>query len=110
MQEIRASTKVTGKRREASVAAAKRKVKDGAIYLIRRHGAYFREGAHGYTNELAAAGMFSGADARRYLEVEGLSVVPLASLRRKIAAEAQTMEGAAAALRRLEQIANHPSA
>lgn len=110
MQEIRASTKVTGQRRVASIEAAKRKVKDGAIYLISRHGAYFRPGAHGYTTELAAAGIFSGDDARRYLEVEGLSLVPLKSLRRKIAAEADLMESAAAALRRLAQVANHPSA
>jgi hypothetical protein len=80
MKEIAASTRVTGKRRIASVEAARRKVRDGGIYLIRRHGSFFRPDAHGYTTELAAAGVFDGATARRYLDVEGLSVVPARSL------------------------------
>lgn len=84
---IMASTKVGGKRRQTSIAAQKRRVKDGQWYLIRRHGAYFRPGAHGYTVHLAAAGIFDAAKARSYLDVEGVSVVPLVSVRAKIEAE-----------------------
>lgn len=84
MIEIAASTKVRGKRWVASVEAAKRKVRDGEIYLIRRHGGYFRPGAHGYTTEISAAGIFPGTVARGYLDVAGLSVVPLWSMRKAI--------------------------
>lgn len=80
MKEIKASTKVTGARRMASIEAARRKVRDGQVYLIRRHGAFFRRDAHGYTTHLAAAGLFSAAAARNYLDVEGLSVVPARSM------------------------------
>ena len=81
MREIKASIRVTGARRIASIEAAKRKVKDGQFYFIRRHGGYFRAGAHGYCHEVAGAGIFTAETARKYLDVEGLSVVPLKSMR-----------------------------
>lgn len=75
LNEITASERARGKNRERSVAAARRKVKDGALYLIRRHGQWFRPGAHGYTSEVSDAGLFDAKEARGYLDVEGLSVV-----------------------------------
>lgn len=101
MIQIAASTKVRGRRWAASVEAAKRKVKDDEQYLIRRHGAYFRPDAHGYTDHLAAAGTFAGADARRYLDVEGLSVVPLRSMRETISTQIAEAEYAAVRLKEL---------
>lgn len=77
MAVIMASTKVTGKNRLRSIEAARRKIKDDGIYLIRRHGSWFKPMARGYTNDIAAAGTFSGREARGYVSVEGLSVVPL---------------------------------
>lgn len=44
MREIKASDKVTGARRIASIEAARRKVKDGELYFIRRHGRCFGMG------------------------------------------------------------------
>ncbi len=99
--EIKASTRVTGKRRWASVVAAKRKVSDGTLYLIRRHGGFFRPGASGYTESLASAGVFDGRKARAYLDVEGLSIVPLHSIAGRIKAEAIAAERAAITLRKL---------
>jgi hypothetical protein len=99
MREITASTKVRGARRNASVAAAQRKVRDGSIYLIRRHGAFFRPKAEGYTSVLANAGLFDAATARGYLGVEGLSVVPVKSVVKRAKAECAAAEAALASLR-----------
>jgi hypothetical protein len=99
MREIIASTRVTGKRRIASIDAAKRKVRDGSLYLIRRHGGYFRPEAHGYTTDLAAAGVFDGQTARGYLDVEGLSVVPVKSVIRRVKADIIEAEHNAQTLR-----------
>jgi hypothetical protein len=85
--EIAASTKVRGKRWLASVLAAERKVKDDQFYFIRRHGSYFRPLASGYTNHLGAAGIYTGEVARKYLSVEGLSVIPLKRMRERLKAE-----------------------
>ena len=101
--EIKASVRVTGLRRVASIEAARKRVRDGEVYFIRRHGGYFRPGAHGYTDHIAAAGLFSPKDARRYLEVEGLSVVPFSALRREVAAEAKDYAQRAAMLRKMLQ-------
>lgn len=99
MTEIKASTKVTGKRRVASIEAARRKVRDGSLYLIRRHGGYFRPGARGYTVELAAAGTFPAVTARQYLDVEGLSVVPIQAVVARASAELAESESRTAGLR-----------
>lgn len=72
---IMASEKARGKTRIRSVEAARRKVEDYQIYLIRRHGQWFRPGAHGYTSEVNDAGLFLAHEARGYLDVEGVSVV-----------------------------------
>lgn len=58
-----------------SVAVARKRIKDGP-YLISRHGGWFRPDAQGYTNSLSEAGIFTADEARRYIDVDGLSVVP----------------------------------
>ena len=88
MREIKASDKVTGARRIASIEAARRKVKDGELYFMRRHGAYFRPGAHGYCQDVAAAGLFTAEKARVCLDVNGLSVVPLKHMRETLMGQA----------------------
>lgn len=63
-----------------SLAACQKRVQADSEYFIRRHGGWFRPGAHGYTNELAEAGVFAGADAKGYLQAEGVSLIPVASM------------------------------
>lgn len=46
-------------------------------YLIRRHGAFFRPDAAGYTTEIAAAGLYSREEAEKYLDAEGVTIHPL---------------------------------
>lgn len=58
-----------------AVAVARKRIKDGP-YLISRHGGWFRPEAKGYTNSLSEAGIFTADEARRYIDVDGLSVVP----------------------------------
>lgn len=99
MREIKASTKATGSRRERSVEAARRKVKDGELYFIRRHNAFFRPRACGYTTHLPHAALYTAETARAYLDVEGLSVVPLTSMRDEIARMADDSAADAATLR-----------
>ncbi len=81
MKEIKATTRYRGERRWKSIEAARRKVKDGQMYFLRRHGSWFRPDAHGYTRELCAAGIYDSKTARNYLDVEGLSVVSLRSMK-----------------------------
>jgi hypothetical protein len=106
MREIKASTKVHGTRRNASVEAARRRVRDGELYLIRRHGGFFRPGAHGYTIHLAAAGLFDAKVARSYLSVDGLSVVPVGSVVKRAQIELSEAEAIAAGLRDFLAIAD----
>lgn len=73
--------KGVGKGRRKSIEACQKRIVDTDDYFIRRHGGWFREGAHGYTDDIAAAGIFSAEDARKYIDVEGLSVVPFKSAR-----------------------------
>lgn len=70
-----------GKRFFKSVEACKKRVRDDEDYFIRRHGGWFRPNAQGYTCDIAEAGLFPGVEARKYLDVDGLVVVPLASAR-----------------------------
>ncbi len=95
---IKTSDKATGARRTASIEAAKRRVRDDQFYFIRRHGSFFRPGAHGYCDDVAGAGVFDGATARRYLDVEGLSLLPLRSMRRVLKNHIATMSEAVAAM------------
>lgn len=106
MREIKASDKVSGTRRWRSIEAAQRKVKDGELYLIRRHGAWFRPEGHGYTALLCVAGVFDARRARGYLDVEGLSVVPLRSMVKTMKAELAESEAATIGLRKLLELAN----
>jgi len=79
--------KGSGKARLRSIESCRKRVKDGESYLLRRHGAWFRPKAEGYTTEIAAAGAFDAAAARSYLDVEGLSAVPLKAMAPTILAE-----------------------
>ena len=99
MREIKASDKVTGAQRIASIEAARRKVKDGELYFIRRHGGYFRPGAHGYCQDVAGAGLFTAEKARAYLDVNGLSVVPLKAMRETLIGQAAELAKSMEALR-----------
>lgn len=63
----------------AAIRDAKAEVKDDEFYFICRHRGYFRPGAHGYTDRIARAGLFSAEKARSYLDVEGVSLIPLSS-------------------------------
>ena len=101
MKEIKA--KGRGKTWWRSVDAARKRVRDGECYLIRRHGAWFRPKAKGYCAELAGAGVYAASEARAYLDVEGLSVVSLKSVRDDIEAQLAGLEKQAAALRELSR-------
>lgn len=63
----------------AAIRDAKAEVKDDEFYFICRYRGYFRPGAHGYTDRIARAGLFSAEKARSYLDVEGVSLIPLSS-------------------------------
>ena len=78
------TAKGIGKARWRSVESARKKIKDGQIYLLRRHGGFFRPGAHGYTADLWSAGLFGPDEARGYLDAEGVSATPLADYRDRV--------------------------
>lgn len=50
-------------------------------FVIRRHGAFFRPDAAGYTTHIGSAGFYTEAEARKYLDAEGVSVHPLSEFR-----------------------------
>lgn len=102
--EIMASTSVTGKRRLWAIEAARAKVKAGELYLIKRHGQYFRPAAAGYTSDLSAAGVFTSDVARSHLNCEGLSVIALDSMRYAIISEIGELEAKAMRLRRMRSL------
>lgn len=74
-----------------AVEVARKRVASGP-FLIKRHGSWFRPEAKGYTPILSDAGVFDADAARDYLCVEGLSVVPLESLRERIEEEISDLE------------------
>lgn len=90
-----------GKTFERSLDAARKRVKDGEIYLIRRRGLWFRPKAQGYTDELAGVGLFDAEDARGYLAADGVSVVPYRHIQGQLAQEIVDLEQKASGLRRL---------
>jgi len=105
MKEIKARARQTHSSAEANIAARNRavaaaghKIRDGQQYFIRRHGGWFRPEAHGYTNDIAMAGLFDAATARGYLDVEGLSVVALSDMKVDIWRELQAIIGRCATL------------
>ena len=102
---IGASTRVTGERRWASVAAAERQIRDGKLYLLRRNGLLFRPEAHGYTEHLDEAGIYEGSVARRYMKIEGMAAIPLRAMASRIRANLPDIERTAAELRRLLALA-----
>lgn len=53
-------------------------------HFIRRHGAFFRPGAAGYTENIAAAGIYSKEEAQRYLSADGVSIHPISEFGREI--------------------------
>lgn len=93
---IEISIRGKGKRRQSSKATALRRIKDGREYFIRRGGAWYRENAAGYTQDLLEAGVYSASVARSHLSAEGVTVVPLDSMRDEIWKKMQaTLERAA---------------
>lgn len=68
-------------------------------HLIKRYGGWFRPNAQGYTRSLADAGIFPGEKARRYLDVEGLTIHPVASVIDQMRQEAESHEAAARKIR-----------
>lgn len=102
IQHIGVSTRVRGKTRDRAIAAARRKVVDGQLYLISRHGGWFRPEAHGYTNQIGHAGLFSAETARGYLDVEGLSVCMLSTAASAIDRDIAECETRIVALRNMK--------
>ena len=94
----------TGLTYRQSCDVAMRRIDPNAMYLISRHGAWFRSRAQGYTHDLADAGAFTGAEARSYICVDGLSVVPLADVVEQAKAQIANLERQAAALSALISI------
>ncbi|MFP5514083.1 MAG: hypothetical protein ACLGJC_13460 [Alphaproteobacteria bacterium] len=82
------------------VAVARKRIKEGS-YLIRRHGGWFRPGAHGYTRHLSEAGIFTAEQARAYIDVDGLSVAPVGSILAGLDEEIADLESRLAAARKL---------
>lgn len=101
MRRIEARPHKDGLTHREAVNVARRRVVDGEMYLISRHGGWFLPGAHGYCATFADAGVFDAATARSYLDVEGLSVVPLRDVQSQISAEATQLERQAANARAL---------
>lgn len=85
----------------AAIAEARGKLCARKLYLIRRHGAWFREAGHGYTLTIANAGVFSAAEAASYLNVEGVGVVPIDALRNLAVVELAKSEAHVAGLKTL---------
>jgi hypothetical protein len=85
-------------KRDAAVAEAREKVVDGELYFLCRHGGYFRAKARGYVDCMSFAAVYSAAVARDYLDVEGLSVIPLSSVRGELEVRLKRLEGEVAAI------------
>lgn len=77
------------------VERAQKRVDPKALYLIRRNGVLFRPNAQGYTQNLADAGVWHGNEARKYLDAEGVDLIPLTSVRDRIVFEMATTVSAA---------------
>lgn len=76
------------------------RVKDGLHYL-RRHGGWFRPEAAGYTDDIAQAGVYTADVARNYMQAEGVTAVPVSSMRGAIWKEMQECLARAAKLSEL---------
>lgn len=86
-----------------SAAVARKRIKDG-LYMIRRHGGWFRPQAQGYTRDLSDAGVFNAAECRRFIDVDGLSVVPIGTIADQVATEIADTERKLSDLRKLQGI------
>ncbi|MDP3328731.1 hypothetical protein [Parvibaculum sp.] len=102
---IAASDKMKGKKRLESLQKARRKVRPDGLYLIKRHGGWFRPGAHGYTRKLGEAGTFTGTEALTYLDAEGVSLWPLVTVRAAALEEIVEMSAEMAGLTALLKLA-----
>jgi len=91
MREITAKGK--GPNWLRSLTAARGRVDDETRYFIRRNGAYFRPKAAGYTNHLASAGIYTGKEARRYLDAQGVALIPINAMAKELRAEADGYRG-----------------
>lgn len=81
MTRITVSTRAKGWARVRALEIARGKVKDGHVYYVQRRGYWFRPAARGYTKHLVDAGQFTAAQARSYLDAEGVAVVDARSLK-----------------------------
>lgn len=54
-----------------------------ALFFLKRHGNYFRPGAHGYTTDILEAGIFDEDDAKSYRNIDSprVEIIPIADLR-----------------------------
>ncbi|MTK63092.1 MAG: hypothetical protein F8N15_00755 [Methanobacterium sp.] len=99
MKEIIA--KGRGKTFLRSLIAAEKRVVDDQLYLIRRHGAWFRPKAHGYCGDLASAGVFTGAEARGYLAADGVGLVLARDTRDRMSSDLAELDRQAEKLRKI---------
>ncbi len=53
-------------------------------HFIRRHGAWFRPDAAGYSSSLAGAGVYPKAEAEKYLQADGVTIHPAETCRDEI--------------------------
>jgi hypothetical protein len=74
------------------------------LYVIRRHGGFFRPRAAGYTQDVADAGLFRKDEADRYADVEGLTIHPVSDFTEGINREINATEARLARLCRLRTV------
>jgi len=92
MIHIQASPVARGRARWKSIEEARQRISDTETYLISRHGFWFRPGARGYTAEINEAGTFNADQAKAYLDVENVSVVPISSAKEELIKELDALE------------------
>ena len=99
MERIYVNAKLRGKNLARSRAACIKRIADGKEYFLQRRGAWFRSGARGYTDDISRAGKFDAKTARSYLNsVEGMTVIPVSSMRDDLWKEMRSLLARAAAL------------
>lgn len=54
------------------------------MHFLRRNGGWFRPKAQGYTDDIAQAGIFTTAEVMDYMKAEGVTAVPVASMKQDI--------------------------
>lgn len=88
---------------QEAVSVARKRITDG-LYLIHRHGGWFRPEARGYTRNLSEAGLFSAVQARNYIDVDDLSVIRASEIVRGLDEEIADLHVKIAAAQRTRAI------